>query len=555
MDTGFTQAAGGSALEVISSNAGDTTQTFTVFGLNASNVPTSATVTLNGTVVVAIPGTWNLESAGLLSASCAGTVTLRIASGGATVFTMLTTVLTKGRQLLDIPVTGALTIVADGASVTTAIVRGTNVSGVAIAERLVLNGTTPVTLTGAFTHYTSIELGNVAAARTVTLGGKMISALFTAYPSLKKLEDLIESTSSDFTFVSLVGSASKYDPDRLDQVAATSILTAVTLRAILDDIITVINLKSQLVTAERSTGASGAPTNIGPVFLSGGHEGDVGNPGVPTADNADWLAAIDLLKQIRVNTLMPATDDDAIHAAVDEHCAFMCGAGRSERDAVVAAAADETFTALKARALALNSRHTRLVAQEALLFNSEGVAEWQPPMFQAALVAAAQAGSAVGTPLTYKFFNVQGVRQHSTWNPTDDVDDAILAGLCFMKFIDGKGIRMVRNVTTYLVDENVVYSEASANQALDKAVYEYRARLDAKVGKKGFPGTVRAAKAAAIAVLDDMLKDKDPFLVGYTDPSFTLVKDKLENQVGMSPVLPINFVDIAVDVFATTITA
>lgn len=556
MDTGFTQPGSPPAtLEVVSASAGDTTQTITVYGLNASNVPQSQTATLSGTGTVTIPGTWNLVTAATLSAVTAGDVTLRT-DVPVTVVVFTAGQTSKGRQALDIPATGALTVVASGSSTKKLVLRGTTSAGASLAEVLTLNGTSPVSVSGAFAHLTAVELANVEAARDVTIAGNMIHATFTNYPTMKRLEDHIESTSSDFTFVSLITNPTKYNPDRLDKLSATTILSAtVTLRAVLDDIVTSINAKSQLVEAEADDDATGAPDNIGPVFLAGGHEGDEDNPGIPTAENADWLAAIDLLKRVGVNTIVPATDDDAIHAAVDAHCAYMCGAGRYERDAVVAAAAGESLTQLKARALALNSRHTRLVGQEVLVFNSEGESTWQAPMYQAALVAAAQAGSSVGTPLTGKFMNVSGVRQASDWNPTDDANEAILAGLHFMRFVDGKGIKIVRNISTYLVDENVVFSEASANQAMNKITYEVRTRMDAKVGKKGFPGTVRAAKAMLIAVLDEMKNEKDPFLLDYKDPVVTLTKDKMPISFGAAPVLPINFIPISTDVYAPTITA
>lgn len=557
LDSQFTQAGAAASLEVLSASAGDTTQTFTVSGLNASNVPTSVSVTLNGTNVVAITGTWNLTTAVTLSAVSAGTVTLRIASGGATVATMTAGQTSRGRAALDIPVTGTLTIVADGATTRQAVLRGRNAAGTAIAERLVLTGTSPVTITGAFAHFTALEVGNVEAARTVTLAGNMVNALFTNYTTLKQLEDHIEAKSADFTVVPLIGSPTRFDPVNLDHRTATSIMdpTVVTLYGQLYDIVTALNQKSALVEAEEATGATGAPSNVGPVMLTGAHEGDVGNPGVPTATNDDWVAAIEKLKQIRVNTLVPATSDDAIHAAVVDHCEYMCGIGRSERDCVLAADVDETFAQIKARALALNSRHARLCSQEVYLFNTALEPEWQPPMFQAALIAAAQAGCSVGTPLTKKLFNVNGVRQHSSWNPADDASEAILAGLTFMRFVDGRGTILVRNNTTYLVDENVVFSEASANQALNTAVFEFRNRMEAAVGKKGFGGTIRDAKAKGIAILDAMKNDTDPFLVDYVAPSFTLVKDTLECEVGMAPVLPINFVPIKVSVYAPTLTA
>jgi hypothetical protein len=87
-DTGVVQAPAASALEIIGTNAGDTTQTATIYGLNATNVPTVVVVALNGTTAVPVPGTWNLVTGVVLSAVTVGNVEVQIAGGGADVVRM-----------------------------------------------------------------------------------------------------------------------------------------------------------------------------------------------------------------------------------------------------------------------------------------------------------------------------------------------------------------------------------------------------------------------------------------------------------------------------------
>lgn len=75
----FTQLAGADTLEVVSSNAGDTTQTVTVIGRDAQGRIVSQTVTLNGTsaVVFNTLGTVERVLSCEMSATAAGAVTLR----------------------------------------------------------------------------------------------------------------------------------------------------------------------------------------------------------------------------------------------------------------------------------------------------------------------------------------------------------------------------------------------------------------------------------------------------------------------------------------------
>lgn len=86
----FTDIAANDSLEVISSSAADTTQTITVTGRLATGSQSSQTVTLTGTSLVALSvlGTIERVQKAALSASCAGTVTVRRSSAGATVATI-----------------------------------------------------------------------------------------------------------------------------------------------------------------------------------------------------------------------------------------------------------------------------------------------------------------------------------------------------------------------------------------------------------------------------------------------------------------------------------
>lgn len=83
----FTQLAANAALEALSSNAGDTTQTITVTGRNAAGSIVSETKTLTGTSVISLSTLGTIERVlkAELSATCVGIVTLRVASAGATV--------------------------------------------------------------------------------------------------------------------------------------------------------------------------------------------------------------------------------------------------------------------------------------------------------------------------------------------------------------------------------------------------------------------------------------------------------------------------------------
>jgi hypothetical protein len=557
MDTGFTQPAPGSVLEAISANGGDTTQTITVFGLNASNVPTKTAVVLTGAAAVDIGATqWNLVTGASLSAVTAGDVTLRIDGGGASVVVFTAGQTSKGLVPLDSPVEGTFTVVSSGASVKKLVIRGRNAAGTEIATAVTLTGTTPVSVASSgLVHFTQAELGNVEAAQNVTFDGDFINLTEASYPNLQKVKDRLAAM-DDFVFVSLVANPKEVETGSLDHATDTSILSAtVEFSAVLQDMIDGINGTSLLVEAEAGSVASGAPDNTaGTVYLSGGHEGDAGNPGVPTATTSDWQAAFDKLKSLFVNTIVVGSTDAAVHAQGDAHCAYMAGEGKMERDMTAGAAANETLAALKARTLALNSRHVRLCGQEVKLFDIAGDATWQAPKFQAALVAAMQAGAReVGTPLTNKFVNALDVRQHAGWNPVDDAAEAIEGGLLFMQRIDRRGIKIVRNVTTYQQDSNPAYSEAAVNQAINYTVFNIRSVVEDQIGKKATLGTANAIKGLIVRQLDALMRDN--IITGYKAPIVVIEGDIAYVTLEIQPVEGVNFIVIKTKLSRATFAA
>lgn len=86
----FTDLAANDDIEVLSSNAGDTTQQITVTARNAAGATVQQTVTLNGTtaVILSTMGVVERVQRALLNANCTGTVTVRRSVAGATIGTI-----------------------------------------------------------------------------------------------------------------------------------------------------------------------------------------------------------------------------------------------------------------------------------------------------------------------------------------------------------------------------------------------------------------------------------------------------------------------------------
>ncbi len=170
-------------VEVLSASAADTTQTVTIYGTTTgTDTLVSETVTLNGTTFVATTKVdWGIIVGVELSASCAGTVTIREASGDAVITTILTTVLNAGVQAVTItnPHGGHVAIAASGATTKQVGLYGTSPAGAVQGDSQALNGTNVVLSNLVFGSVTKVFTGDVENTVTLTVSsGADLVALY-----------------------------------------------------------------------------------------------------------------------------------------------------------------------------------------------------------------------------------------------------------------------------------------------------------------------------------------------------------------------------------------
>lgn len=550
-----TALAANRAVRVVSADNADIGQTVRVYGLAVGGALQVEDIVLNGTTPVA--GLLTFAAGDVFAAevigTTAGAVTVEDNGGSNDDIFVIPLGANQSQGLFrgaGMFAAGTLSVQLDAAGTPAVILVGTSTTGAVQREKVVMTGATPVVTSSSWSSITHVILGDVAAARTFTISGTIALGVATIQNTIQKMADYFNARAvtggGTFTFEILTGEVN-FDPVNLDVSTTTpSILdTTVGFTADLYAVANWINSNSALISAEVSAGATGgAPSNtVSPIFLGGGVEG--------ATSFSDYQAALNLLKQVVgvFMTVVPLSHDPAVHAAVKAHCAYMCGQGKSERDAVVGAqnvgltdVPDKTE--LKSQILALNSRHVRVTGQAVTRFNRAGESERFQPMFQAVVLAGLQAGARIGTPLTRKYVDVVDFDQDSSWNPFDDADEMIQAGLIFLETISGRGHRVVRNVTSHLSSDNLAFIEASCNQAANYAALRFRTRLDEIVGDANFAGTIASMRSQAVGELG-LLVEEGP-IVDWDALTLEQTLDVLEVEVEMAPVIPINFVPITI---------
>lgn len=544
---------GNNAIEILSSNAGDNFDV-TVFGL-VSGVITMETLTLNGTSVVTGSTTFDAgEVKGVfINGTTAGIVTVRNIGAGLDVFTVPAGVQAEGVRKVENGFVNAAAIglVLDAAGTPNVWVVGRNAAGSQLKEIVAMTGTTPTATAG--TTYSFLDwlvTGNVAAGVNLVASAEAAQSTAAVQTNIQKAADFWNSKQNlagteGFFWTTSTGNV-RLTMDNLDPQATINMVGPATLNMTADlyALVQWINANSQLISAAVSTGSPGVPDNTpAPVFLSGGSEG--------TANFTQYQNALNLLKGLRVNSIVDLSGDPAVAAALDSHCAYMGGIGRSERDGFVGIvattmgvpdvpAAVATKNAVKQAVVDLNTRHIRAFSQFIDRYNTDGEIERYPSPFLGAIAAGMQAGSPVGTSLTFKFANVLAFTQDSTWNPVDDAEEMIQAGAMFLENVEGVGRRFVRNITTHLTDNNIAFTEGSVNEAVNVSVFNLRTNLEFIVGKKGFSGTIGSTRSAAVNTLG-LLVDALT-IVGYRNLDVELVTDVMDVSVDLAAVIPINFV-------------
>lgn len=550
------------AFTAVSDNAGDT-QTIFVLGIDAAT-PIVRTATLNGVTPVAVGSFDGGVFGAWVSTAAVGTIDV---DQTGTNLTIAPAALSTGGQkgsATFVNLGDVITLVVDAAEANDLYIVGRTSAGARVVEAVTLNGTTPVPSVG--TTIVEVEfwgMGAVTAARTVTATATALQSVNTTQTTLVKLSDFFNARqvantalpTSPFGFdFTLVTGLTTLDSANLDLTAAAVDIDTPATGSFFADLfflVDAINNQFALINATEDPAAVGVPDNtVSQVFLTGGSEG--------TTTFQDWQDALNLLKLIRVNSIVVLTGDPAVHAALKAHCEFMGGIGRSERDGFVGLLNTPltglpTKTEIASQIVALNSRHLRAFAQRIERFNVEGERTTFDPPFLAVVAAGMQAGSPVGTSLTFKIANALSVTQDQTWNPVDDAEELIEDGLVFLEEIDNIGRRWVRNVTTNVSSSNIAFTEGSVNEAINFAVFNFRTNLEFAVGRLGFAGTVNATKGIAINTLG-LLVDTT-VITQFRSLQITLSLDVLDVSVEIAPVIPINFVRNVLHLFNPVLAA
>ncbi len=477
------------------------TVTTTTFDLTTGGLTPAAH---NGaTVVVTNPATGNSEQV-RISANLAGSITLE-APGLSAEF------------VAEIAAAGASTVTVAIKGVTNAIATVTGSAGAATAFTTTITGVTGDNLNIALT--TSMTLRQLVDA--INLNSNYLAVVPNGVNS-----DVVLASDLDF------GTATATNIQK-DVVLNGGI----GLRADCFEVVTWLN-STEFVTAERaSTEANDGHGIIGSSINDGNPvSGDYpyrlygGTRGVST--NSNWQTAFDTLLLRPVDDVVALIDQDLVNegngstatwssvaAQLAAHVGLARGAAGVERGAFIGFRG--TKSEIIAAANSINDTDVQLTCQSPTVLDVTGTLSVKGPREFAVMAASMRLGvTEIGEPLTGKFIRCSNLTQDTSWDPRNLTDsaDLILAGVLFAEVVPGRGVRWVRDLTTYVQSDNLAYSEGSVRDIVRFIAYDLRTFIEDRfTGRKAAPATIRSIKDAATARCETYRRSN--LIVDSTDPA------------------------------------
>jgi hypothetical protein len=299
-------------------------------------------------------------------------------------------------------------------------------------------------------------------------------------------------------------------------------------RADLQQIIDWVNTFSTKATAVRgnaTTGDGAEPPALSPtpIFFVGGSRG--------VSANSDWQNAFDAMLQVRVNQIVPLISYDLVNdgfgstatfasvaAQLSNHVTECAGIEKSERGGYVGGRL--TFAQFLAQAQTLNNTDVELFAQRLTTLNAAGTLVQQPEWSAAVCAAGMRCGAPeVGDSLTFKFLKTTALFQDSSWSPRSrtQINQLLQGGCMFAEQLQSGGFRWVRDLTTYLIDDNDAFINGDTRDATRFVAYDLRTSLENEfTGDKATPGNATAIRSFVVTKMQEYLDNN--IIVTSLDP-------------------------------------
>lgn len=335
-------------------------------------------------------------------------------------------------------------------------------------------------------------------------------------------------------------------------IKATTLVPTATITATFADAASTLALNSRLIEVKsynKEIGNKTIPnTNGAYLFLTGGSEG---------SSPASWIKFFDMLSNYDIQYIVPLIGDISIHAELMEHVIAMSGTMGKERRGVVGGNVNETINESIQRARDLNHARMQVVHGGFYDVNSSNELELYPPYILAAQHAGRAAFLPDGEPATHDIYRMSAPEYQLE---ASEITALLQSGVLAFEFVIGQTgvsqsyVRLVQDLTTDLINQDVVHVERATGQLADSINKEIRRGLDSLLtGKRTSLTDLTSAKNRVISILQE--RQRNGYIIAYKDVYVSKTGTITTVDYGVAAAEPNNFTLITAHYYSETLVA
>lgn len=411
---------------------------------------------------------------------------------------------------------------------------GLGADGNAVSESLVMtNGTQSAISTNVFSQITSIT-NDGAFTGDLSIVIPIFVEEIVDITNFGQALEAITQLSSELTgsFVATLPSRTTKG-EALDFLTADCYSSAQGFTTDVQNIVDWFNL-SQYVEATRLNGS--VPGDTTKQRLTGGSKS-------ATVSTSDFQTALDSIKNVALNIVVPFSTDVEIHKIAKQHAIDSADQYGYERNVWVGTPSSQTVESVKTSYVnELNDRNVAVVCQGLKLDDGKTY----DPRYTACLLAGMQGATPVATPLTRKEPTPVVLDTDQSFDVEAKASLAIRNGIVLLTDPRNTGLRVERSVTTYSKDDNKIFTEVSANESLNICVRQVREDLQSQIGTRVIAGKASEVNRVATKTLQDLVKVG--FILSFKDVAVNLVDDRADVSFAIEVTQPLNFITATINV-------
>lgn len=230
--------------------------------------------------------------------------------------------------------------------------------------------------------------------------------------------------------------------------------------------------------------------------------------------DANWQTAIDRLELQPVDAIIPVTTAEGIIAKIKTHVNTMSNTtNRKERRAFIGHDTTSTNSQILGIATTQNSERVVLASPAVVVKKIDNTTATKPSYILAGAYAGKWASQGYQENLTYKYINTGTITDLATKHTSTAIIDFVDGKVAVSEFVYGKGLRIVKGVTTSS-DTDITKTELSIASLVDfmsKDIREYFE--DNFVGIPAVAGIESSVYVQVISKIEEYLKNG--YISGY----------------------------------------